>query len=105
MGLAEHVDFDIGGYGWAYPVRGELVAIARAAARERHGRQFSGRRTVLIGDTPRDVEAALSADASVIAVATGHFTGEELAGAGAHAVLPYLTDAAAVVAAVRAVTA
>jgi phosphoglycolate phosphatase-like HAD superfamily hydrolase len=103
FGLAELVDFDIGAYGWAHVVRGELVAIARAAAEARHGTAFAGRATVLIGDTPRDVEAALVNGASAIAVATGYFGVDELAAAGAHVVLADLTDTAAVVDAVRTV--
>jgi phosphoglycolate phosphatase-like HAD superfamily hydrolase len=103
FGLAEHVDFDIGAYGWSHVVRGELVALARAAAEGRHGTTFAGRATVLIGDTPRDVEAALVNGASAVAIATGHFGVDDLAAAGAHVVLPDLTDTAAVVAAVRMV--
>jgi len=103
FGLDAHVDFDIGAYGWTHVVRGELVAVARAAAEARHGTAFAGRSTVLIGDTPRDVEAALVNGASAIGVATGYFGVDALAAAGAHAVLADLTDTAAVVAAVRAV--
>jgi phosphoglycolate phosphatase len=41
---------------------------------------------VIIGDTPRDVEAAKSSGAKAIAVATGHFSEGELASAEADAV-------------------
>jgi len=100
FGLAEHLDLDIGAYGWADAVRANLVAIARAGARQRYGRDFTGRDTVLVGDTPRDVEAALATGASIVAVATGRFGVEELRRAGAHAVLPDLTDTAAVLSAI-----
>lgn len=90
--LLTHLDLDLGGYGWADPVRARLVDIARAAARDRLGRSFEGRRTVLVGDTPLDVEAALVSGASVLAVATGRYTAEELSAAGAHRVLPDLSD-------------
>lgn len=92
FGLLTHLDLDIGGYGWADAVRARLVDVARAAARSRRGVAFEGRRTVLVGDTPRDVEAALVSGASVLAVATGRYTVAELAAAGAHRVLPDLSD-------------
>jgi phosphoglycolate phosphatase len=100
-GLGTHLDLDIGAYGWAHAVRAELVGMARAAAGQRHGREFAGRSTVLVGDTPRDVEAALATDAAVLGVATGAYSTADLRDAGAHAVLDDLTDAGAVVAAIR----
>jgi phosphoglycolate phosphatase-like HAD superfamily hydrolase len=100
FGLADHLELDIGAYGWADPVRANLVAIARAGARQRYGRDFTGRDTVLVGDTPRDVEAALATGASIVAVATGQFTVDDLRRAGAHTVLPDLTDTSAVLSAI-----
>jgi phosphoglycolate phosphatase-like HAD superfamily hydrolase len=46
------------------------------------------------------VEAALATGARAVGVATGSFTGAQLAAAGAHSVLPDLTDTALVIAAV-----
>lgn len=100
-GLATHLDLDIGAYGWAHAVRAELVWMARAAAGQRHGREFPGRSTVLVGDTPRDVEAALATGAAVLGVATGAYSVADLWDAGAHAVLDDLTDADAVTATIR----
>jgi phosphoglycolate phosphatase len=97
-GLGEHLDLDVGAYGDAHEVRAELVAVARRAAREAYGTDFPGSSTVLIGDTPLDVEAALAAGARVVAVATGSYPAVDLA--GAHVVLPDLTDSAQVLAAV-----
>ena len=54
----------------------------------------------MVGDTPLDVEAALAAGARVVAVATGSYAAAELAAAGAHVVLPDLTDTAVVLAAI-----
>lgn len=49
--------------------------------------RLGGRESVsIIGDTPRDVEAAKTSGAKAIAVATGHFSEVELAFAGADAV-------------------
>jgi hypothetical protein len=66
--------------------------VARLAASQAYGADFGGWSTVLVGDTPLDVEAALAAGARVVGVATGSYSEEELAAAGAHAVLPDLTD-------------
>jgi phosphoglycolate phosphatase len=92
FGLVEHLDLDAGAYGWSHAVRANLVDIARGAARQRYERSFEGRRTVLVGDTPLDVEAALLTGAGVVAVATGRYTSKELQAAGAHVVLPDLSD-------------
>lgn len=100
--LTEHLDLDIGAYGDEHAVRAELVHLARARAARAYGEDFAGQATVLIGDTPLDVEAALATGARAVAVATGFFSADELAAAGAHAVLPDLTDPAAVIAAALA---
>jgi phosphoglycolate phosphatase-like HAD superfamily hydrolase len=101
-GLGDHLDLAAGAYGDTHEVRAELVTAARAAAAEVYGADFSGVRTVLIGDTPLDVEAALAADARVVGVATGSYPAAELAAAGAEVVLPDLTDTALVLTAVIA---
>ena len=99
-GLVEHLDLDIGAYGDAQEIRAELVPVARRAAAAAYGTDFAGAATVLVGDTPLDVAAALATGARAVAVATGSFTASELAAAGAHAVLPDLTDASRVLLAV-----
>lgn len=100
LGLTAHLDLDVGAYGNEHEIRAELVHLARRRAAAAYGREFGGRATVLVGDTPNDVEAALATGARAVAVATGSFGTDQLAAAGAHAVLPDLTDTAAVVAAV-----
>jgi phosphoglycolate phosphatase-like HAD superfamily hydrolase len=99
-GLGEHLDLDIGAYGDVHEVRAELVPVARRAARAAYGTDFGGRSTVLIGDTPLDVAAALDTGARAVGVATGSFASAELVAAGAHVVLPDLTDTSLVLAAV-----
>jgi phosphoglycolate phosphatase-like HAD superfamily hydrolase len=99
-GLGEHLNLDAGAYGDVHEVRAELVPVARQAARTVYGADFSGSSTVLVGDTPLDVAAALATGARAVAVATGSFAAADLAAAGAHAVLPDLTDAPQVLAAV-----
>jgi phosphoglycolate phosphatase-like HAD superfamily hydrolase len=93
-GLRDHLDLAAGAYGDTHEVRAELVTAARAAAARVYGTDFSGRRTVLIGDTPLDVEAALATGARVVGVATGSYRAAELVEAGAEVVLPDLTDTA-----------
>jgi phosphoglycolate phosphatase len=99
-GLGEYLDLDVGAYGDAHEVRAELVTSARQAARATYGADFSGLSTVLVGDTPLDVAAALATGARAVGVATGSFAAADLVAAGAHAVLPDLTDASLVLAAV-----
>jgi phosphoglycolate phosphatase-like HAD superfamily hydrolase len=100
-GLAEHLDLAVGAYGDSHEIRAELVGPARELAALAYGHDFGGSATVLVGDTPLDVEAALATGSRAVAVATGHFTAADLAAAGAHAVLPDLADTAAVLAAIR----
>ena len=100
LGLTEHLDLDVGAYGDTDEVRAELVPLARSRATRAYGRDFGGQATVLVGDTPLDVAAALATGARAVAVATGQFTAADLAAAGAHAVLPDLADTGQVLAAV-----
>jgi len=99
-GLTRHLDLEVGSYGDLHEIRAELVAPARAAAAAAYGQDFGGTATVLIGDTPLDVAAALATGARAVGVATGHFSAADLAAAGAHVVLPDLTGTAAVVSAI-----
>jgi phosphoglycolate phosphatase len=95
VGLDAYLDLDVGAYGDHHEVRAELVHLARARACAAYGREFGGQATVLVGDTPLDVEAALATGARAVGVATGGPAAAELAAAGADAVLPDLTDTAA----------
>ena len=100
LGLTEHLDLEVGAYGSTHEVRAELVHEARRNAERAYQADFGGDATVIVGDTPLDVEAALATDARAVGVATGQFTVSELAAAGAHAVLPDLADTDLVVAAI-----
>ena len=99
-GLTRHLDLEVGSYGDLHEIRAELVDPAREAAAAAYGHDFGGYGTVLIGDTPLDVAAALATGARAVGVASGGFSTADLAAAGAHAVLPDLTDTAAVVSAI-----
>jgi phosphoglycolate phosphatase len=102
FGLTEHLDLAVGAYGDHSAVRADLVHAARRNAADRYGGNFGGHATVLVGDTPSDVEAAVLTGARAVGVATGGFSPAELEQAGAHAVLPDLADTAQVVAAILA---
>jgi phosphoglycolate phosphatase-like HAD superfamily hydrolase len=96
LGLRDGLDLCIGAYGDDHEDRAQLVEVARRRAAAVHGRfsssAFAGTSTVVIGDTPLDVSAALSAGARAVGVATGSYPAAELTAAGAHAVLPNLAD-------------
>ena len=100
LGLDRDLDLRIGAYGDAHEIRADLVPLARANATAAYAADFSGSATVLVGDTPLDVEAARVAGARAVAVATGEFPVGALAAAGPDAVLPDLTDTARVLAAI-----
>lgn len=102
LDLDQFLDLRVGAYGDAHEIRADLVPLARARAAAAYGGDFAGRATVLIGDTPLDIEAAQLAGARSIAVATGGFSAAELAAAGADTVLPDLADTARVLAAITA---
>ena len=105
--LGDHarvLDLDVGGYGSDDVRRPRLVGAAQRKAAQKYGGVFGPSSTVLVGDTERDVAAALEGGALIVAVATGVTSQEQLRQAGAQVVLPDLTDAPGFVAIVRDVT-
>ncbi|WP_410669446.1 HAD family hydrolase [Amycolatopsis sp. cmx-4-68] len=94
FGLDQYLDFESSAYGDDHADRPELVRIAQERAEAQSGARFELRDIVLIGDTPNDVKAALTAGVRVIGVATGKSTEAELAKAGASAVVSGLADVA-----------
>ena len=93
VGIADR--FAFGGFGSDAEDRTELLRIGaeRGAALLGHAREAC--RVVVIGDTPRDVEAGHAIGAEVVAVATGPFTVEELRTYGPRFVYPDLAAAGA----------
>jgi phosphoglycolate phosphatase-like HAD superfamily hydrolase len=100
LGLTDHLDLAVGAYGDASEIRADLVQVARDRAALAYGRDYGGQATVLVGDTPLDVEAALVTGSRAVGVATGSYSAAELAAAGAHAVLADLADTGQAVAAI-----
>jgi phosphoglycolate phosphatase len=100
FGLHEYLDFEVGGYGSDDDVRANLVGVARERASLKYGVRLDESTTVLIGDTPRDVQAGRKGGACVVAVASGGDSVETLRAEGADIVLPDLRDTSAVVHAV-----
>ena len=67
--------FRFGGFSDCFPIRSELVADAARKARELAG---TNARICVVGDTPRDIEAAHANQLPVIAVATGNYSFDAL---------------------------
>jgi phosphoglycolate phosphatase-like HAD superfamily hydrolase len=67
--------FRFGGFSDRFPIRAELIGDAAIKARELAGADAT---VCVIGDTPRDIEAAHANALPVIAIATGHFSFDDL---------------------------
>jgi phosphoglycolate phosphatase-like HAD superfamily hydrolase len=88
--------FKINAFGSDHEHRPELPGIAQQRARDALGRDISGSRLVVIGDTPADIRCGESIGARAIGVATGRYTVDELSEHGAYAVFETLADTDAV---------
>lgn len=71
--------FEFGAFADDHHDRNELGKFARARAHDRHGIEFPPERIFVIGDTPRDIECGRAIGAKTVAIATGHYSFEELA--------------------------
>jgi phosphoglycolate phosphatase len=87
-------DAEVGGYGTDDSLRATLVRRSLERAEAKYGERFA---PVVIGDTVHDVSAALANGALAVGVATGSTKMADLVLAGAHAVLPDLSDVDAAV--------
>jgi phosphoglycolate phosphatase len=72
--------FPFGAFGSDHEERNSLPEIAVERARQRIGRGFEGTDVVVIGDTPRDIECCRAVGGFAVAVCTGRFRRDELAG-------------------------
>ncbi|MCX4245604.1 HAD family hydrolase [Paraliomyxa miuraensis] len=75
--------FGFGGFGSDHEQRAELLRVGARRGAARLGRAMEHCRVVVIGDTPRDVEAARAIEAQSLAVATSHYDEAALREAGA----------------------
>jgi phosphoglycolate phosphatase-like HAD superfamily hydrolase len=72
--------------------RRELVPVALDRCARNFGQAPRPEDVVIIGDTEHDVDCALAHGCRVVGVATGSTSAEELRAAGAHHVVPDLSD-------------
>ena len=83
--------FMFGAYGSDSADRAELTGIAIEKASRLHANLAPGQ-VFVVGDTPRDVEAAQAAGAVSVGVASGHYSTTELSAAGPDHVLGSLEE-------------
>lgn len=98
--LHDYFDLEVGGYGSDDHVRAKLVGVARERASIKYSTAFDKTTTVVVGDTPRDVQAGRDGGAYVIAVASGSDSVDALRREGADVVFADLRDTGAVASAV-----
>src|SRR4051794_2478557 len=84
--------FSFGGYGSDSPDRTELTRRGLERAGVVLGAELDPARTLVVGDTPLDIEAAHGVRAVGVGVATGHYSTDELRSAGADDVLSTLEE-------------
>jgi len=93
FGLDRFLDLEIGGYGSdPHSTRSDLVAVAREKVHRLRGVSVDAADTILIGDTPLDIEAARGAGARAIGVGAASYTRGQLLQAGAEAAFDDLRD-------------
>ncbi|MES1184996.1 MAG: HAD family hydrolase [Myxococcales bacterium] len=81
VGLYHH--FDFGGFGSDHELRVELIRTGALRGAQRLGVPVSACRVVVIGDTPKDVDAARGIGAESIGVGTASFSAQQLLEHGA----------------------
>ncbi|WP_318215101.1 HAD family hydrolase [Streptomyces sp. SCL15-6] len=84
--------FVFGAYGSDSADREEVTRLAVAKAARLHDRALPRTEVYVVGDTPRDIEAAHAADATAVGVASGHYTAQQLRAAKADYVLDSLKE-------------
>jgi phosphoglycolate phosphatase-like HAD superfamily hydrolase len=87
--------FPWGAFGGDSASRNDLVPIALARARGHGIDGVAPADVIVVGDTPNDVECAVVAGATPVAVATGSYSVAQLRAAGADIVFDDLSDTAA----------
>jgi phosphoglycolate phosphatase-like HAD superfamily hydrolase len=70
--------FRVGAYGSHHIDRNQLPTIAMKQATQLTKLQFAGHNTIIIGDTPLDIQCARASGATAVAVATGRYSSTTL---------------------------
>ncbi len=83
--------FSFGGFGSDHELRADLLRIGAQRGAEHLGRSIHDCQVVVVGDTPRDVEAATTIGANCLAVATSYYDESALRQAGASDVVADLS--------------
>jgi phosphoglycolate phosphatase len=81
VGLYGH--FSFGGFGNDHEIRAELIRRGAERGAAKLGQALESCRVVIIGDTPKDIDAARGIGAESIGVGTGSFSAEQLRAHGA----------------------
>ena len=84
--------FSFGGYGSDSTDRGELTKIALERATLVYGEPVTAAQAIVVGDTPRDVEAAHAAGMACVGVGSHNYTVDQLRAAGADYAITSLTE-------------
>jgi phosphoglycolate phosphatase len=84
--------FTFGGYGSDSPDRTELTRRALERAEKILGKPLDPKQVLVVGDTPLDIDAAHTAGAVAVGVASGHYSADQLREAGADYVLESLEE-------------
>ena len=88
--------FRVGAYGSHHIDRDHLPAIAMQQATELTNLVFAGHNTIIIGDTPLDIQCARAVGATAVAVATGRYSTATLKQYHPNILLDNLADTATV---------
>ena len=81
-----------GGFGSDAPARADILRAAIAKATDHVGRPLSPEECLVVGDTPKDVEAAVAVGCPSLAVASHKYTREQLAATNPTHLLDDLTQ-------------
>ena len=84
-----------GGFGDEHADRDDVARDALASAADYVGRAVDPQQVWVVGDTPNDVRCARAIGANVCAVATGHYSTNELAESGPDLVVQTMEEAGA----------
>ena len=96
FGLSDFFNTQLGAYGDDHHDRNLLGPIAKQRVTGITGHPIADQRTLVIGDTPKDIRCAHACNVRCLAVASGSFSATELEAHGADHVMESLADTAAV---------